>query len=316
MSENNDMSSSSSSSSSSSELANVDYSPQLNSTIWFLTAMSALFMGLRIYAKVWRKRPLWWDDYFLIAGWISLATSAAMLSVCTHFDLGKHGDFIKPENLSPLLLFSYIAGTFSILAAAWSKSSFALTLLCISNGWTKKIIWFILISVNVVLGTGALLQWIQCWPTQKLWLGGEGVCWMGFQRMREYNTFSAAYSGAADVVLAMLPWNIIWRAKIRRSEKLGALFAMSMGVFAGATSFSKIPTLTAIGNSDMITMVSLYIVGTAESAITIIAASIPIIRALFHREEGPVTPSVPSDFKLTVLDNEEDLERNSTSISQ
>lgn len=50
-------------------------------------------------------------------------------------------------------------------------------------------------------------------------------------------------------------------------------------------------------------MVSLYIVGTAESAITIIAASIPIIRALFHREEGPVTPSVPSDFKLTVQDN-------------
>lgn len=54
-----------------------------------------------------------------------------------------------------------------------------------------------------------------------------------------------------------------------------------------------------------VTMVSLYIVGTAESAITIIAASIPIIRALFHREEGPITPSVPTDFKLTLVDKEE-----------
>lgn len=40
----------------------------------------------------------------------------------------------------------------------------------------------------------------------------------------------AAYSGTADVVLALLPWKIIWNAKIRRSEKLGALFAMSMGI--------------------------------------------------------------------------------------
>lgn len=114
-----------------------------------------------------------------------------MLSVCTHFDLGRHGEHIQPGNLSSLLKFSYVAGFFSILAAAWSKSSFALTLLCISNGWTKRLVWFVLVSVNIVLGLGALLQWIQCWPIYKLWLGGDGVCWVGFKRMRDYNTFSA-----------------------------------------------------------------------------------------------------------------------------
>lgn len=71
MSDNNKTDTSSSSDSPSEDPANVDYSPQLNSTIWFLTAMAALFLGLRIYAKVWRRRPLWWDDYFLIAGWVS-----------------------------------------------------------------------------------------------------------------------------------------------------------------------------------------------------------------------------------------------------
>lgn len=55
----------------SSPLQDDDYSMQLLATIWFLTAMSALFMSLRIYAKVWRKRPLWWDDWVLIAGWVS-----------------------------------------------------------------------------------------------------------------------------------------------------------------------------------------------------------------------------------------------------
>jgi hypothetical protein len=51
--------------------------------------------------------------------------------------------------------------------------------------------------------------------------------------------------------------------------------------------------------TDAVTMVSLYIVGTAEGAITIMAASIPILRALFHKQSGPTTPSVPSSFRIT-----------------
>ena len=118
-----------------------------------------------------------------------------MLTVCTRYDLGKHGEFIKPENLSPLLFHSYVAGFFSILAAAWSKTSFAITLLGISDGWTKRVVWFVLISVNLVLGFGAVLQWVQCWPVNKLWLGGPGVCWMGFRRVRVFNTFAAGEFG-------------------------------------------------------------------------------------------------------------------------
>jgi len=53
------------------QLKKEDYGPQLNGTIWFLTTVSALFMGLRLYAKGWRKRPFLWDDYFLVAGWVS-----------------------------------------------------------------------------------------------------------------------------------------------------------------------------------------------------------------------------------------------------
>ncbi|KAK0624389.1 hypothetical protein B0T14DRAFT_195843 [Immersiella caudata] len=284
----------------SSETQFEDFGLPLNLTVWFLTGIASLFLTLRIYAKIWRRRPLWWDDYVLIAGWLALVLSCSFLTVCTYFDLGKHGDDIKPSNLSPLLKYSYFAGFFSILAAVWSKSSFAITLLGFSEGRTRKVVWFVLISINIVMGGNALLQWIQCWPTPKLWLGGPGVCWLGFKRVRIINTIVAIYSGSADIFLALLPWKIIWNAKIRRSEKLGALFAMSMGVFAGAASFSKIPTLVAIGNADMITMVSLYIVGTAEGAITIMAASIPILRALFHQKSGPTTPSIPSSFKITV----------------
>lgn len=40
----------------------------------------------------------------------------------------------------------------------------------------------------------------------------------------------AAFSGLMDIVLALLPWKIIWAVTINKKEKLGALVAMSAGV--------------------------------------------------------------------------------------
>ena len=33
-----------------------------------------------------------------------------------------------------------------------------------------------------------------------------------------------------DIVLALLPWAVIWTAAINKREKIGALFAMSLGI--------------------------------------------------------------------------------------
>lgn len=44
--------------------------PYLKRVIWTLAGLAALFLGLRLYCKVWRQRSLFWDDYFLIASWV------------------------------------------------------------------------------------------------------------------------------------------------------------------------------------------------------------------------------------------------------
>ncbi len=42
----------------------------------------------------------------------------------------------------------------------------------------KAVVWFILVSMNVVLGLSALFLWIRCSPIQKLWdVTVDGVCW-------------------------------------------------------------------------------------------------------------------------------------------
>ena len=80
----------------------------------------------------------------------------------------------------------------SIIAAVWSKSSFAITLLPISDGWTRRTVWFILISVNIVFGVNATIQLVQCWPPEKIWHQTiPGTCWISPGFVRGYNTFVA-----------------------------------------------------------------------------------------------------------------------------
>ena len=43
-----------------------------------------------------------------------------------------------------------------------------------------------------------------------------------------------------DIVLALLPWKLVWPLNMRRKEKIGVIVAMSMGVFAGITAIIKV----------------------------------------------------------------------------
>ncbi|KAJ9136866.1 Integral membrane protein [Pleurostoma richardsiae] len=269
------------------KLPHDNYGPQLNFTIWLLTALSALFLGLRVYCKFFRHRGLWWDDYVLIASWVTLAAGVSLQSVCVSYGFGKHIWDIDHTKILPFLVVSTIAGFLLILSAVWSKTSFAITLLRISDGWIKRFVWFVIITINIALGVSALFQFIQCWPVEKQWYPHvKGTCWPKRFLVR-YNIFTAAYSGAMDVVLATLPWRIIWPLTMNKKEKCGVILAMSMGVFAGITSIIKTVTLTAIGDPDIIRTINLVILATAECAITIMAASIPILRALIRDNTHP-----------------------------
>lgn len=47
-----------------------DYGPLVIGVCLSATAVSGLFLVLRLYCKVDRSRGLWWDDYVLIAAWV------------------------------------------------------------------------------------------------------------------------------------------------------------------------------------------------------------------------------------------------------
>lgn len=201
---------------------------------WGLTGLSALFLGLRLYVKSTAHRKLYWDDFLLVASWSMLVAFSATATSGTFYGLGLHqmrdGGMISSSTVSELQLTVVIATVFSVLGAAWSKTSFAITLLRLTSGILHYVIWFVIISMNVVLTFNAILQFLWCQPASVAWNSGRGgTCWPQ-SVIVNYSIAAAAYSAAMDIFLAIVPWLVIMKLKMHMKEKIGAAVCMSLGV--------------------------------------------------------------------------------------
>lgn len=137
---------------------------------------------------------------------------------------------ISSSTVSELQLTVVIATVFSVLGAAWSKTSFAITLLRLTSGILHYVIWFVIISMNVVLTFNAILQFLWCQPASVAWNSGRGgTCWPQ-SVIVNYSIAAAAYSAAMDIFLAIVPWLVIMKLKMHMKEKIGAAVCMSLGV--------------------------------------------------------------------------------------
>lgn len=194
-----------------------NYASRMLWAIWAFTFASAVLLGLRVYCKLSRRRPLWWDDHFLIASWVSnidvfsselrlprdpanrgvaykitILISSAMLTEATKYGLGMHWEDMDYTKIPTISWLSYVAGFCTVLGTAWSKTSFAITILRLpSSKWIKWLVWFIIISVNIVLGFTAATMFISCWPVAKTWYSDmEGTCWPHYI-VQNYQTFAS-----------------------------------------------------------------------------------------------------------------------------
>lgn len=96
-----------------------------------------------------------------------------------------------------------------------------------------------MISMNLLMVCDALYSWVECQPSRKHWeIFTDGTCWSPDIAVK-LGIAAGAYSGCMDVIMAILPWRIIWETRMERKEKAGVLVAMSMGLCAGAAAFAK-----------------------------------------------------------------------------
>ncbi|KEZ45658.1 hypothetical protein SAPIO_CDS2026 [Scedosporium apiospermum] len=268
-------------------------------TFWVLISSSTVFIFLRFYYKQRRGRGLHRDDLVLFAAWLPLVANGIIITVI--LDLLNSAQTTPPsvDTLNSMVLLGMFSTTLSLMSQAWSKSSFAITLLYVSDGWMAYFLWFAIISINSLVGTAALLFWIGCTPLEKSWRPlVEGTCW-DVRINIVFNIIVSAYSGVMDLLFAAMSWKIILPLNLEIKEKMGCVIAMSMGIFAGAAAFIKCSKFPSIDPENMGDTMQLAIWSVVEPAVTIIAASIPALRLLvrsFAAKKQPAAKDAEEKF--------------------
>jgi hypothetical protein len=93
---------------------------------------------------------------------VCITIESGVLTRATALGYGAHTWDTPPnlDDIAKVLVLLNVAGTFSVTAAIWSKTSFAVTLLRLTNSWTKAMVWFVIISMNIAMGLTALFPWV------------------------------------------------------------------------------------------------------------------------------------------------------------
>ncbi len=169
-----------------------------------------------------------------------------------------------------------MAITFIVCSLAWSKTSWAMTLLRVSSGKLKVFIWFAIVSTNVLFACAAVIGWVSCTPIEKAWhpmvegrcLSPQVVIVLDIVVSSKHNLSETdqrhelnpnlAFSGIMDLALAIVPWSILRALDMQPAEKFGVAIAMSMGVFAAIAAFIKASDLPELAGPDFSCMYPPY----------------------------------------------------------
>lgn len=140
--------------------------------------------------------------------------------------------------------------TIYTVAIAVSKISFGITLLRLTQGWTRLVVCFAISTLAIFAIPATIIPWVQCRPLAKTFVDFiPGTCinkypsivYGRFQAGKQTIpkgvyfdlfrlTWNAVWSALMDVCLAMLPWQILWGLQMRAAEKIGVGIAMSLGI--------------------------------------------------------------------------------------
>ncbi|KAJ5474673.1 hypothetical protein N7475_004239 [Penicillium sp. IBT 31633x] len=270
--------------------------PTVKGVMWTMSMVPLVFVLMRLYVRVYMRKVFGWDDGIAVAAMGCLIAYAAVCHVAADLGLGQHLEVVSriPNNPIEVALLCNIGESLAIMACTLGKTSFAVTLLrIVVQRWMVVVLWFVIVTMNIVNILAALFVFVQCEDPRHLWNPAiPSKCWPP-DVFTNFSLFVGAYSGAQDFVLALLPWTIVWKLQMKKKEKLGVAFAMSLGIFAGAASIVKTTYLVALSAKADFTweLAPLLIWAAVEDGLTIIAASIPVLKPLLTI----VFPSTASD---------------------
>lgn len=111
---------------------------------------------------------------------VILIAYASILLAAADRGLGRHTAYIEEYgDLSDVSLFSQIAQSLAIMACTLGKTAFAITLMRIFvQAWVLRILWFIIVTMNLANFLCAIFVFAQCRDPRALWdFDIISTCW-------------------------------------------------------------------------------------------------------------------------------------------
>ncbi|ORY61371.1 uncharacterized protein BCR38DRAFT_487121 [Pseudomassariella vexata] len=259
----------------------------LNPWVWILTLLATAALCLRLWCRKFRHRGLWWDDYIFVVSWALLFSASAVFTADLNAGMGR----LDYEKQDVHILFR-TCFDLNTLCSALSKTAFAVTLLrLVEASWQKRMIWFIIVTISLLNVANAIVWWASVCGRPRSLAALPGHC-LSQAAFGLLSTACGAYGALIDFILALLPWGYVWKLRTYRRERLAISVAMSLGVVAGVTAIARIAYSVAMESSGTDYEISagrieysyqtcvIFVFLQAEPAVTIIAATIPVIRVL------------------------------------
>ncbi|KUJ10401.1 uncharacterized protein LY89DRAFT_656175 [Mollisia scopiformis] len=260
------------------------YGPIIIVTLWTEAAIALVFVSMRLYTRCQINRVVGWDDFLISFSCLMLIPYATAVTVACLKGLGRHSDELTLDHIIYGVRAEVIGQTFGIVGIATSKASVAAFLLRITIiTWHKWVLYITLLSVSVICFLCALFDYIRCDPVDSIWNPTiVARCWMSADGFTTLSLVAGVISAAADFVLAILPWFILWNLQMKRREKNLIASSMSLGLFAGACGVIRTLNVKRVseGTDYSYETVGLILWNSTELTVTILCATIPTLRPL------------------------------------
>ncbi|ROV98073.1 hypothetical protein VMCG_07010 [Cytospora schulzeri] len=275
---------------------------ELAKTVHSISAsVTTVFLFTRIWARTTHYQGLWWDDYILIAAWACQMVANALYAACP-----SHFGFRVIDGTSHGWTAYYTAVSFIYIAMALSKTAFATTLIRLSVGRTRILLWSVICVVCVLNSASAIVAWVDICEAGVEMASLSSVC-VHIGTVRWIHVASAICMIFADIVLAYLPWRITANIFLPSHEKLGVSISLSLVGLAVPVCLTKavLGALAPDGSGEngmpdwTYGLIIITCLAQAEVAIYIIAQTLPLIRVILQGDSKKTRNLVSSELNTT-----------------
>ncbi|KAF5973200.1 integral membrane protein PTH11 [Fusarium bulbicola] len=283
--------------------------PMIRTVTWLSVIFPIIFVGLRVYTRLFVRKVFGLDDWVIVLSLILLICYGAIIEAAVQKGLGRHVEWVltfAPQDAVPVALLGQVSQPFVVMSCALGKTSFSISLMRLAaQRFIHRFLWFIVVTMLTLHILISIIVFVHCEDPRTTWNPAiVSKCWHPNAYLGVLY-FIGTYSAATDFSLALLPWAMLWNLNMKNKEKFGVAVAMSLGVFAGAIAVIKCTKLKANATSTDPTfdVGELLLTACAENALIIMAACIPTLRPMLRKVFPSSAKSSENSHRLKNMNN-------------